>query len=193
MVALSNVNVDLDGNAAEGALTFSNDGHRLVQGTLAADTLDLTPYVSGIRLLAKNERNWNQLPIALDGFSDFNLDLRLSAASIKISGTKLGRTAVAANMHDGKFDLTIGEAQAFGGVAKGTLGFASGDNGVAVNSHLQFVDVDLDDCLGQVFALHKLEGRGNLAINLDGSGSSVHGADTRASTARRRSMPHPAH
>jgi AsmA protein len=173
VVALSNVNVDLDGNAAEGALTLSNDGHRLVQGTLAADALDLTPYVSGVRLLAKNERNWNQLPIALDGFSDFNLDLRLSAASIKISGTKLGRTAVAANMHDGRFDLTIGEAQAFGGVAKGTLGFATADNGVAVNSHLQFVDVDLDDCLGQVFALHKLEGRGNLAVNLDGSGASV--------------------
>jgi AsmA protein len=174
VVALSNVNVDLDGNTAEGALTFSNDGRRLVQGTLAADALDLTPYVAGVRLLAKNERNWNQLPIAFDGFGDFNLDLRLSAASIKISGAKLGRTAVAANIHDGKFDLTIGEAQAFGGVAKGSLGFASrADNGIAVNSHLQFVDVDLDDCLGQVFALHKLEGRGNLAINLDGSGSSV--------------------
>ena len=156
---------------------MSNDGHRLVQGTLAADALDLTPYVSGVRLLAKNERNWDQLPIALDGFGDFNLDLRLSAASIKISNAQFGRTAVAANMHDGKLDLTIGEAQAFGGVAKGTLGLATADNGVAVNSHMQFLDVDLEDCLGQVFGLHKLEGRGNLAVNLDGAGYSVHGGD----------------
>ena len=52
VTSLSNVNVELDGNAAEGALTLSSDGHRLVQGTLAADALDLTPYVSGVRLLA---------------------------------------------------------------------------------------------------------------------------------------------
>jgi len=173
VMSLSNVNVELDGNTAEGALTLATDGQRLVQGTLAADALDLTPYVSGIRLLAKNERSWDYLPIALDGFNDFNLDLRLSAASVKISGAQLGRTAVAANMRDGKLDLTIGEAQAFGGVAKGALGFASVDKGIALTSRMQFLDVDLEDCLGQVFGVHKLEGRGNLAVNIDGSGSSV--------------------
>ncbi len=172
VVSLANVNVELDGNTAEGALTLSNDG-RMVQGTLAADALDLTPYVSGVRLLAKNENDWDQLPIALDGFNDFNLDLRLSAASVKISTAQLGRTAVAATMRDGKLDLAIGESQAFGGVAKGSLGLASAGGGVAVTSHMQFLDVDLADCLGQVFDLHRLEGRGNLALNVDGSGDSV--------------------
>jgi len=173
VVSLSNVNVELDGNSAEGALTLSDDGHRTVQGTLAAEALDLTPYVAGMRLLARNENNWDHLPIALDGFNDFDLDLRLSAASIKISNAQLGRTAVAANMRDGKLDLTIGEAQAFGGVAKGTLGLASAGNGVAVTSHMLFADVDLADCLGQVFGMHRIEGRGNLAVNIEGSGDSV--------------------
>ncbi len=173
VASLSNVNVELDGNAAEGALTLSTDSHRLVQGTLAADALDLTPYVSGFQLLARNERNWNRMPLALDGINDMNLDLRLSAASIKISNAQLGRTAVAANMHDGKFDLTIGEAQAFGGVAKGTLGLAATNDGVGVASNMQFVNVDLESCLGQVFGLHKIEGRGNLAVNVAGSGDSV--------------------
>jgi AsmA protein len=173
VVSLANVNVELDGNVAEGALTLAMDGHRMVQGTLAADALDLTPYVSGIRLLAANEHNWDRLPISLDGFGDFNLDLRLSAASIKISTAQLGRTAVAATMHDGKLDLAVGEAQAFGGVAKGSLGMAKADRGVAVNSHMQFVDVDLENCLGQVFGLHRLTGRGNMAFNLDGAGDSV--------------------
>jgi AsmA protein len=173
VAALSNVNVELDGNTAEGALTLSTDGHRMVQGTLAADALDLTPYVSGIRLRGRNENDWDRLPFALDGINDFNLDLRLSAGSIKMSTAQLGRTAVAATMHDGKLDLTVGESQAFGGVAKGSIGLASADNGVAVNSHMQFADVDLADCLGQVFGLHKVEGRGNVAINLDGAGNSV--------------------
>jgi AsmA protein len=173
VASLSNVNVELDGNSAEGALTISADPHRLVQGTLAADALDLTPYVSGIRLQARNERNWNQLPITLDGFNDLSLDLRLSAANIKISSARLGRTAVAATMRDGKLNITVGESQAFGGLAKGNLGLANAAGGVAVTSHMQFADVDLDNCLGQVFGLHKIEGRGTLTVNLEGTGDSV--------------------
>jgi AsmA protein len=173
VAALSNVNVELDGNSAEGALTISADPHRLVQGTLAADALDLTPYVSGIRLQARNERNWNQLPITLDGLNDLSLDLRLSAANIRISSARLGRTAVAATMRDGKINITVGESQAFGGLAKGNLGLANAAGGVAVTSHMQFADVDLDNCLGQVFGLHRIEGRGTLTVNLDGTGDSV--------------------
>jgi len=172
-VSLSSVNVELDGNTAEGALTLATDGHRGVQGTLAADALDLTPYISGIRVLATNERNWNRLPISLDGLTDFDLDLRLSAASVKIAGAQLGRTAIAANMRGGKLDLAIGEAQAFGGTAKGSLGLIGAEGSATVTSRLQFLDVDLASCLGQMFGVHKLEGRGNLALNLDGSGPSV--------------------
>ncbi|HEY2530053.1 MAG TPA: AsmA family protein [Xanthobacteraceae bacterium] len=173
MISLSNVNVELDGNTAEGVLTLSTDSHRAVQGTLAADALDLSPYVSGIRLMATDEGGWDQLPITLDGLADYDLDLRLSAASVKIGSAQLGRTAVAANMRDGKLDIMIGESQTFGGIAKGSIGLASADSGVAATSHLQFVDVDLESCLGQMFGLHKLTGRGNLALNLDGSGRSV--------------------
>jgi AsmA protein len=173
LASLSNVNVELDGNTAEGALTLAVDGHSLVQGTLAADALDLTPYVSGVRLLARDDSRWDRLPIALNGFDDFNLDLRLSAASIKIGGAQLQRTAIGATMHGGKLDVTIGEAQAFGGSAKGTLGVASAENGIAVSSNMQFLDVDLESCLSQIFGVHRLQGRGNLAFNLTGAGDSV--------------------
>jgi len=173
VVSLANVNVELDGNTAEGVLTLSSGDHRMVQGTLAADALDLTPYVTGIRLLAANERKWDQLPIALDGLADLNLDLRLSAASIKIATAQLGRTAVAANMRDGKLDVTIGESQAYGGVVKGAVGIASTNGGAEAMTHVQFVDVDLESCLGQVFGIQKIAGRGNLMLNIDGSGDSV--------------------
>jgi AsmA protein len=172
VVSLSGVNVELDGNVAEGVITLSTD-RRTVQGTLAAEALDLTPYVSGVHLVSANDRNWNQLPIALDGLADFDLDLRLSAATVKIGGGQLGRTAIAANMRGGKLDVTVGEAQAFGGAARGSLGLANIAGGASVTSHLQFVDVDLAQCLGQIFGMRRLEGRGNLSVNVEGSGSSV--------------------
>ena len=121
VASLSGVNVELDGNSAEGVMTLSAD-QRTVQGTLAADALDLTPYVSGIHILAANERAWDHLPIALDGMADFDLDLRVSAATVKIASAQLGRTAAAATVRNGKLDVAIGEAQAFGGIAKGRLG-----------------------------------------------------------------------
>ena len=171
-ISLSEVNVELDGNTAEGVITLSTD-HRTVQGTLAANALDVTPYVSGVHLLAANQRNWDQLPITLDGLSDFDLDLRISAASVKIGTAQLGRTAVAANMRNGKLDITVGESQAFSGIAKGSLGLANANGGVAVTSHMQFVDVDLESCLSQVFGIRRLEGRGDVALDIEGSGSSV--------------------
>jgi AsmA protein len=171
-VSLSNVNVELDGNMAEGVITLSTD-RRTVQGTLAADTLDVTPYLSGIHFLAANERNWDQLPITLNGLSESDLDLRISARSVKVASAQLGRTAVAANLRGGKLDVTIGESEAFGGTAKGSIGLASADGGVAVTTRVAFVDVDLEACLGQVFGLRRLEGRGNVALNIEGSGSSV--------------------
>jgi AsmA protein len=171
-VSLSNVNVELDGNMAEGVITLSTD-RRTVQGTLAADTLDVTPYLSGIHFLAANDRNWDQLPITLNGLSESDLDLRISARSVKVASAQLGRTAVAANLRGGKLDVTIGESEAFGGTAKGSIGLASADNGVAVATRVAFVDVDLEACLGQVFGLRRLEGRGNVALNIEGSGSSV--------------------
>ncbi len=172
VASLSGVNVELDGNSAEGVMTLSAD-QRTVQGTLAADALDLTPYVSGIHILAANERAWDHLPIALDGMADFDLDLRVSAATVKIASAQLGRTAAAATVRNGKLDVAIGEAQAFGGIAKGSLGLANTAGGVAVTSHVQFVDVDLESCLDQIFGIRKLEGRGNMTLNVEGFGASV--------------------
>jgi AsmA protein len=173
VISLTDVNVELDGNKAEGVLTLAADGHRAVEGTLAADALDLTPYVAGTRLMASNERTWDRLPIALDGFADFNLDLRLSAGSIKIADAQLGRTAVAATMRDGKLNVTVGESQAFGGLATGSFAIGAASDGMEVASHMHFADVDLANCLGQIFGVRKLEGHGTLTLDVNGSGDSV--------------------
>jgi AsmA protein len=174
-IGLSSVNVELDGNTAEGVLTFATDGRQTLQGTLASGTLDLTPYVSTIRLLTTNQHDWNDGPITLDGFSGIDLDLRLSAANVVMSNAKLGRTAVGANLRAGNLVVTVGEAQAYGGVIRGSLSVANANSGVGLKSQLQFTEVDLENCLGQLFGLHRLEGKGNISFAVEGSGSSVLG------------------
>lgn len=174
-IGLSGVNVELDGNSAEGVLTFATDGRQTLQGTLASDTLDLTPYVSTVRLLTTNQREWNSTRITPEGLSGIDFDLRLSAANVILSNAKLGRTAIGANLRGGHLAVTIGEAQAYGGVIKGSLALANFEAGIDLKSQMQFIDVDLEKCLGQLFGLHRLAGKGNITFNVEGTGESVLG------------------
>ena len=171
-IGLSGVNVELDGNAGEGVLTF--DGRQALQGTLAAEGLDLTPYISAVRLLTSGERGWDSKPIALDGLDGVHLDLRLSAARVNIANAKLGRTAVAANLRGGNLTVAVGESQAFGGVVRGTFGLAKSPAGADFRAQLQFSNVDLEQCLGDMFGIRRLEGKGNVSFAVDSSGRSVY-------------------
>jgi AsmA protein len=174
-VGLSGVNVELDGNVGEGALTFVADGRQSLQGTLATEGLDLTPYVSAIRLLTSGDRSWERVPFTLDGLNDIDVDLRLSAARVTLANAKLGRTAVATNLHGGHFTVTVGESEAFGGVVKGSFGLARAPGGAEMKVQLQFADVDLDQCLGELFGIRRIEGKGNLGFAVDSRGDSVYG------------------
>ena len=172
-IGLSGVNVELDGNSAEGVLTFATDGLQTLQGTLASDTLNLTPYISTVRLLTANQLEWNSGHIRLDGLSGIDFDLRLSAANVVLSSAKIGRTAIGANLRGGHLVVTVGEAQAYDGVIKGSVALAIFESGMDIKSQLQFTDVDLESCLGQLFGLRRLEGKGNISLAVEGSGESV--------------------
>ena len=172
-LSLSGVNVEIDGNAAEGVLTYAANGQRTWQGTLAADELDLTPYVSTVRVMADNAREWDGGPLVLDGLTGFDIDLRLSAAKVKIGRARVGRTAVAATLRGGKLVVTVGESQAFNGLIRGSMAVAKSEGGAEVKSEMQFVDVDLEACLGELFGVRRLEGKGNLNFAIEGAGHSV--------------------
>src|SRR6266446_205700 len=174
-IALTNVNVELDGNVAEGVMTYANNGRQTLQATLAADALDFTPYISTVRLLASGARDWNRQMFDLETLSATDLDMRLSAARITVGPSKLGRTAFGANLRNGALALSIGEAQMYGGIARGSFGIARSDAIADVKAQLQFTDVDLQACANELFGITKLSGRGNLGVSLVASGASPFG------------------
>jgi AsmA protein len=174
-IALTNVNVELDGNVAEGVMTYANNGRQTLQATLAADALDFTPYISTFRLLASGARDWNRQLFDLNALLTTDLDVRLSAARVAIGPSRLGRTAFGANLRDGALALSVGEAQIYGGVANGSLSVARIDQNADVKAQFQFSDVDLQACASEMFGVSKLSGRGNLNVQLSASGSSPFG------------------
>jgi AsmA protein len=174
-IALTNVNVELDGNVAEGVMTYANNGRQTLQATLAADALDFTPYISTFRLLASGARDWNRQLFDLNTLSTADLDMRLSAARVTVGASKLGRTAFGANLRGGALALSVGEAQIYGGVAKGSFAVSRADTVADVKAQFQFSDVDLQPCASELFGVTKLSGRGNLNVSLAASGASPFG------------------
>jgi AsmA protein len=174
-IALTNVNVELDGNVAEGVMTYANNGRQTLQATLAAGALDFTPYISTFRLLASGARDWNRQLFDLNSLSTTDLDMRLSAAQVTVNSSKLGRTALGANLRGGALALSVGEAQMYGGVARGSFGIARSDAVADVKAQFQFTDVDLQSLASDLFGVNKLSGRGNLNVSLVASGSSPFG------------------
>jgi AsmA protein len=172
IIGLTGVNLELDGNTAEGVLSYLSSRPGL-KGTLAAGTLDLTPYGSALHLLAVNAREWNRSPLGLESLDAFDLDLRMSAARVNLAAAKLGRTAVAVNLNNGRLAVTVGESQAYDGVVTGSFNLAKTASGGELKSHMQFTDVNLEQCLGQLVGSRRLEGKGNVAFDVEATGTSI--------------------
>jgi AsmA protein len=174
-IALTNVNVELDGNVAEGVMTYANNGRQTLQATLAADALDFTPYISTLRLIAGGAHDWNRQLFDANSLSTTDLDMRLSAARVTVGSSKLGRTAFGANLRGGALALSVGEAQIYGGIVRGSFGITRADTVADVKAQFQFTDVDLQSCVSELFGVSKLSGRGNLNVSLEASGASPFG------------------
>ncbi|WP_374991418.1 AsmA family protein [Bradyrhizobium sp. LHD-71] len=174
-IALANVNVELDGNVAEGVMSYGSNGRQTLHGTLAADTLDITPYISTIRMVTGGSRDWNRQPFDLSGLSGNDLDLRLSAARMTVGKTRIGRTALGLNVRDGALMLSVGEAQVFGGVAKGSFNVTRADANAGVRAQFQLLDVDLETCLGELFGMRRIAGKGTLGVTLEAVGANPFG------------------
>jgi AsmA protein len=156
-------------------MTYSNNGRQALQATLAAGALDFTPYVSTVRLLAGGQRDWNRQLFDLNSLTGTDLDMRLSAAKVTVGKSTLGRTALGANLRGGTLALSIGEAQMYGGIAKGSFNIARSDAVADIKAQFQFIDVDLLSCASELLGLTKLSGRGNLNVALEATGNSPFG------------------
>lgn len=174
-VALGNVNIELDGNVGEGVMALGFADRPVVQATLATDNLDLTPYLMTMRLLASGARDWNRQLFDLDTLIARDIDMRLSAGKVTVGSSKFGRTALGVSLKSGKLALSLGEAQAFGGTVRGSLGVAKSDAIADVKAEYQFIDIDLDAAGSELFGVRRLSGRGNVNVSLEASGSSAFG------------------
>ena len=182
-IALTGANLELDGNPAEGVLTFATDGRQTLQGTLAADSIDLTPYLSAIRLLTDSERE-------LDPRAAFARRLQRPRSSIfgfRPPRSRIGDRQARTHRHRGQCarrqtNIAIGEAQAFGGVIKGSLRFPTPPNRAwNFKSQLQFVGRRSGSTTSaELFGVGQTGRQRRPCLRLDGTGAQRAATDPHA-------------
>jgi AsmA protein len=173
-LALSGLSLELDGNRAQGGLTLTREGGRpLAQGTLASETADFSPYARGFSMRGSDGRDWNAAPLDVKALAGFDLDLRLSAGRILFNKTELEHVAMAAAVRAGRFTLSVGEAQIFGGTLHGTAAIGPSAKGAEIKVEANLKDFDAERGLGELAGIRRLEGTGSLSLLLSGSGTSV--------------------
>lgn len=165
-LAVDQAKLELDGNGAEGALSVHFDGDRpSLQGTLAADKIDVTPYLETLRerLMAADHEE-----IAIAGRGD--LDLRISAGELVAGPTHFSSTALWATMGGGKLSVDLGEAHAYGGQGQAKLTAAMDENGASAKLTAQFDGMAAANLLGDYFGIGALSGTGTGSLELATSG-----------------------
>ncbi len=150
----------LDGNAAEGALAVTLGQRPFVQGTLAFETLDLTPYIDR-HLLARLEA-----PLA----HHFDVDFRISAVSVGAPDFHAGEAAGTLNVRSGSVVVELAEASLCGGSASGRVRLDVAQSPARLVARGDLRGVDTNDCLARVIDNPGIGGRGDIAFDVAGRG-----------------------
>jgi AsmA protein len=170
---VADARIELDGNHAEGTVSARLAGPRpRIQGTLAAETLDLTPYLEAFRAELNASSSWALAPIRAPGLSAIDVDARLSAGQVLLGSAHLGEVAIAAGVTDGKISVDIGEAKFYSGTLAATLNAEMRNSMLTGTVEARLSDVPAGVALADFAGVKSIDGTGAASLRLAGSGRS---------------------
>jgi len=165
--------IELDGNGATGSLSADFGGSRpSVQGTLAADTIDLSPYVEAMRADLVAEGSWLIAPARLAFAEAIDADLRISASQALIGATRIGKMAAAVTIRSGVLDVSVGEAQFYGGTLEARIGAAMAGDMLVGRAEAKLSNVPAGVALSDLVAISVLDGTAAVSLTVAGRGAS---------------------
>lgn len=174
-LAFTNLTFELDGNRADGGLTLKRDsGERaILQGTLASENADLSRYQGIVSLLTPNGRDWNREPIEVSALRNIDLDLRFSVGKLLLGKVELTKVAATTALKDRQLTLSIGEAQFYGGMIRGSATVVATGEVPEIRVDANLSNFELERGLGGITGFRRLEGIGSLSFAITGHGRSV--------------------
>jgi uncharacterized protein involved in outer membrane biogenesis len=172
-VSFSDATVELDGNAAEGVISASFEGPRpSLQGTLALDRLDLSPYVEAARAGVIGEGSWLIAPTRLPVVTAMNADLRISTGEILLGSARIGAAAVSVVAQEDGLTVNVGEAQFYGGAMTARIAAQMSEDSLTGSANIKFDAVPARVALADFTTIDALDGTAAANIDITANGRS---------------------
>lgn len=165
--------VELDGNVASGSMQLNlAEGTKLV-GTLAFQSLDLTPYLA--LLGGTGPEHWSKHTINTNWFDDLDADLRLSADRIVAGRYELGSAAASAFLSERQLQVGVAESAFYGGTISGTISVADLPKkaGQKIAVQLRAAEFDLGSAVKLAGISQRVSGNATMTVDLATSGASL--------------------
>jgi AsmA protein len=175
-LAIEDAKITIDGNEANGALALNVAGERpLVDGTLAFNALDLTPYLEAARsqsfIFERLTSSWSEFDLAFPIIKNFDADLRISAPKIAVNGFGFGRGAAAVTVRSGKMIADIAELELPAGARAGAqVAIDTNDltHGYSLRGRVE--NLETGPVAAALFGSAVLSGRSTLALDVTSYG-----------------------
>ena len=175
-LAIENAKMTIDGNEASGALALNMGGERpLVDGTLAFNAVDLTPYREALRsqsfVFERLTSSWSEFDFSFPILKYFDADLRVSAPKIAMNGFGFGRGAAAITVRSGKMIADIAELELPAGArASAQVAIDSNDLTASYTLRGRVENFEAGSASAAVFGAAVLSGRSTLVLDVASHG-----------------------
>lgn len=174
VVSWPSLRVSLGADRLDGALTARvEDGRLSLNGTLAADTLNLDEFAAPFLEATTHAGPWRFRNYDLATTTGGDLDLRVSANTARVRGVRLGDVAMSVLVKSGRIEAGISRATMSGGPAKGRLSIASSDGGLELRAQGQAEGVDVAALMNEVTGSAWMSGKGTGQFTLESRGASA--------------------
>jgi AsmA protein len=166
--------VKLGQDKLDGTLALRVDGDRpVVNGTLAADRLDLSDFFAPFAQARTSSGLWSGEDIGLLHTTGGDLDLRLSATDAKIGRFHLTDMAASILVRPGRIEASLGRANLRKGTLKGRLALTAAGGATEVKAQGSFDHLDLAGVLFDLNTPRWITGQAQGQFAIEGTGETV--------------------
>ena len=173
-LALSNLKLNIDGNAFEGTLAIqAGDKRPSVSGTLASDMIMLAPIVSELPELRQADGTWDKAPLSLASLDLADMDLRLSASKARWGRVSFDDLGASLLLNNGQLEFSLGQARVYGGQVKARMVLTPQDQATTLRAAGGFSKIDAGAFTKDVFGQLRMSGDAEGQIVLTGKGETI--------------------
>jgi uncharacterized protein involved in outer membrane biogenesis len=174
-VSVENAEFVLDGNAASGALKIAFAPKLDVTGTVAFESLNLSPYADAISAGMALATDWRKAKLPANWLGGIGADIRLSADTIRLGELTAANAAASLSVRDRRLEIGLARAVFGEGSLSGAIAITDPPNDAeaSVDAQLRASDVPFS-APAMTFGLPEaISGTGTLFVDVSGKGREI--------------------